>query len=178
MKDKKRQEFMKNTPQEHKIIKIVQPAIEDLGYRLVMIEFQSGILQILCENPADGTLGIDDCSKINKVISPLLEVEDPIPGAYTLEISSPGIDRPLITSDDFNKYKGFEAKVELDMPAENGQKRYRGKVLGEKDGFVKLFVDNAEHTIELNNIKKARLVLTDELIKATKKQPQQTTQTA
>ncbi len=170
---------MKNTPQELKIINIVRPAIEDLGYRLVLVEFQSGILQILCENPADGSLGIDDCTKINKVISPLLEVEDPIPGAYTLEISSPGIDRPLITADDFEKYKGFEAKIELDMPTESGQKRFRGKVLGSDGEFIKIHVDNTEHTLELNNIKKARLVLTDELIKATKKpKPQPTTQTA
>ena len=170
---------MKNTPQELKIINIVRPAIEDLGYRLVLVEFQSGILQILCENPADGSLGIDDCTKINKVISPLLEVEDPISGAYTLEISSPGIDRPLITADDFEKYKGFEAKIELDMPTESGQKRFRGKVLGSDGEFIKIHVDNTEHTLELNNIKKARLVLTDELIKATKKpKPQPTTQTA
>lgn len=164
---------MKNTPQEHKIIQIVQPAIEGLGYRLVMLEFQSGLLQILAEDPATGRLGIDDCTKINKVVSPLLEVEDPIPGAYTLEISSPGIDRPLITEEDFNNYQGFEAKVEIDMPAENGQKRYRGVVIGSKNGLVKLIVDNTEQTLELNNIKRARLVLTDELIKATKKKQQE-----
>lgn len=167
---------MKNTPQEHKIIRIVQPAIEDLGFRLVLVEFQSGILQILCENPADGTLGIDDCTKITKVISPLLEVEDPISGAYMLEISSPGIDRPLITAEDFTKYAGFEVKIELDMPAESGQKRYRGQIVGVNEGFVRVVVDNLEHDLELNNIRKARLVLTDELIKATKKEkPKQET---
>lgn len=163
---------MKNTPQELKIINIVKPAIEDLGYALVMLEYQSGILQILAENPADGSLGIDDCTKINRVVSPLLEVEDPIPGAYTLEISSPGIDRPLIKEDDFNRYSGFEAKVELDMPIENGQKRFRGVVLGAQDGLFKIVVDNVEHTLEVNNVKKARLILTDELIKATKKKLQ------
>jgi ribosome maturation factor RimP len=177
-KDQKRQEFMKNNPQELKIINIVRPAIEDLGYRLVMLEFQSGILQILAED-TNGKLGLDDCTKINRVISPLLEVEDPIPGAYTLEISSPGIDRPLITGDDFNRFKGFEAKVELDMPTEIGQKRFRGVIIGEQDGLVKLLVDNAEHELELNNMKRARLVLTDELIKATKKlQTEQQEQTA
>lgn len=169
---------MKNTPQEHKIINIVRPAIEDLGYRLVLVEFQSGILQILCENPADGSLGIDDCTKINKVISPMLEVEDPISGAYTLEISSPGIDRPLITADDFEKYKGFEAKIELDMPIESGQKRFRGLVLGCDGEMIKIRVDNVEHLLEVNNIRKARLVLTDELIKATKKKSQPTTENA
>lgn len=160
---------MKNNPQELKIINILRPAIEDLGFRLVMLEFQSGILQILAED-SNGQLGIDDCTKINRVISPLLEVEDPIPGAYTLEISSPGIDRPLITGDDFNRFIGFEAKVELDMPLESGQKRFRGPIIGSQDGLVKLLVDNAEHTLELNNLRRARLILTDELIKVTKKQ--------
>jgi ribosome maturation factor RimP len=142
-----------------------------------MVEFNSGNLQILCENPADGRLGIDDCTKITKVISPLLEVEDPVPGAYILEISSPGIDRPLITAEDFAKYEGFEAKIELDMPTESGQKRYRGRILGVEGDFVKLQVDNLDHMIELENIKKARLVLTDELIKATKKEKPKTTET-
>src|SRR5690606_30857111 len=117
-----------------------------------------------------GNLGIDDCTAINKAISPLLEVEDPIRGAYTLEISSPGIDRPLTRAEDFGKYAGFEVKLELDMPLENGQKRFRGKLTGADTEFVTLIVDGAEHKLELANIKKARLVLTDDLIKATKKE--------
>ncbi len=156
---------MKNTPLEHKIIGIIEPAIANLGFNLVMLEFKSGVLQILAEDPKTGNLGLDDCTKITKTISPLLEVEDPIAGAYTLEISSPGIDRPLHRPGDFEKNKGFEAKVELD-DAMDGQKRFRGRIIGETDGFVTLLVDKVEHRIELAAIKRAKLVLTDELIKA------------
>lgn len=160
---------MKQTPLEHRVSDIVRPAIEDLGFELVLVEFKSGILQILAENPKTSGIGLDECSAISKVISPLLEVEDPIAGAYTLEISSPGIDRPLIKADDFDRFRGFEAKVELDEPTKEGQKKFRGVVLGHKQGYVGIVVDGVEHHLELANIRKARLVLTDELIKATKK---------
>ena len=162
---------MKNTPLEHKLIRIVGPVIEDMGFNLVMLEFKSGVLQILAEDRKTGNLSLDDCTAINKMLSPLLEVEDPIPGAYTLEISSPGIDRPLVKADDFEKYQGFEAKLELDDGVgDEGRKRFRGKLTGVKDGFVAMIVDGEEHRFELAAIKKARLVLTDELIKATKKE--------
>ena len=158
---------MKNTPLEHKLIAISEPVIKDLGFHLVLLEFKSGVLQILAEDPKTGNLSLDDCTAINKMLSPLLEVEDPIPGAYTLEISSPGIDRPLIREEDFRKYEGFDAKVELDETFE-GQRRFRGKIVGANDGFATLLVDKVEHRLELSAMKKARLVLTDELIKATR----------
>ena len=161
---------MKNTPLEHRLIGISEPILKDLGFDLVQLEFKSGVLQILAENPQTGNLSLDDCTAINKMLSPVLEVEDPIPGAYTLEISSPGIDRPLIKADDFTKYTGFEAKLELDDGVgDEGRKRFRGKLTGVKDDFVTMIVDNAELRFELAAIKKARLVLTDDLIKATKK---------
>lgn len=158
---------MKNTPLEHKLIAISEPVIKDLGFHLVLLEFKSGVLQILAEDPKTGNLSLDDCTTINKMLSPLLEVEDPIPGAYTLEISSPGIDRPLMSIEDFRKYEGFDAKVELDESFE-GQRRFRGKIVGANDGFATLLVDKVEHRLELSAMKKARLVLTDELIKATR----------
>lgn len=158
---------MKNTPLEHTLIRLAEPVIRDLGFELVQLEFKGGVLQILAEDPRTGNLGLDDCTKITKMLGPVLEVEDPISGAYTLEISSPGIDRPLIKAADFVKYAGFEAKVELDESIE-GQRRFRGKILGEKDGFVTLLVDKVEHRLEIEAIKKARLVLNDELIKATR----------
>lgn len=161
---------MKNTPLEHKLIGIAQPVIQDLGFELVLLEFKSGVLQILAENPQTGNLSLDDCTAINKMLSPVLEVEDPIPGAYTLEVSSPGIDRPLVKANDFEKYAGFEAKLELDDGVgDEGRKRFRGKLTGVKDEFVTMIVDNVEIRFEMAAIKKARLVLTDELIKATKK---------
>jgi ribosome maturation factor RimP len=160
---------MKKTPLEHKIWDIVEPAITDMGFELVWVEFKSGILQISVENPKTSGVGLDECSAISKSISPLLEVEDPIAGAYTLEIGSPGIDRPLVRDEDFNRFKGFEAKLELDEPTQEGQRRFRGVILGYKQGYVGMVVDGIEHHLELANIRKARLVLTDELIKATKK---------
>jgi len=160
---------MKYTFQEQQIIRIVEPAIQGLGFDLVCLEFQSGVLRVSVENPKTGTIGMDDCTEITKVISPLLEVEDPISGPYTLEVGSPGIDRPLIREADYNRYIGFEAKVELDMPLDSGQKRFRGRIVGAKEGFARLLVDNVNFDLELNNIKKAKLVLTDELIKATAK---------
>lgn len=158
---------MKNTPLEHTLIRLAEPVIQDLGFRLVMLEFKGGVLQILAEDPKTGNLGLDDCTKITKMLSPLLEVEDPIPGAYTLEVSSPGIDRPLVRAEDFEKFKGFEAKIELDESME-GQRRFRGKIIGEKDGMVTVEVDKVEHRLEIAAMKKARLVLTNELIKSTR----------
>ncbi len=159
---------MKQTPLEHKITGIAEPVLKDLGFNLVLLEFKGGILQILAEDPKTGNLSLDDCTKINKMLSPALEVDDPIPGAYTLEIGSPGIDRPLVRAEDFNKYVGFDAKVEMDSPNQDGAKRFRGKLVGEKDGFVTLVVDNKEQKLELADMRKARLVLTDDLIKKTK----------
>ena len=161
---------MKNTPLEHKLIGIAEPVIKDLGFELVQLEFKSGVLQILAEDPKTGNLSLDDCTAINKMLSPVLEVEDPIPGAYTLEISSPGIDRPLIKPDDFAKYAGFETKLELDDGVgDEGRKRFRGKLTGMQDDFVTMIVDGVEHKFELAAFRNARLVLTDDLIKATKK---------
>ncbi len=161
---------MKNTPLEHKLIGIASPVLKDMGFDLVLLEFKGGILQILAENPVTGNLSLDECTAISKNLSPLLEVEDPIPGAYTLEVSSPGIDRPLTKVEDFGRYAGFEAKIELEDGFENGQKRYKGKLVNADKEFVTLIVDKVEHRLELNNIRKARLVLTDDLIKATKKE--------
>ena len=158
---------MKNTPLEHKLIRIAEPVIKDMGFNLVLLEFKGGVLQILAEDPRSGNLSLDDCTAINKMLSPLLEVEDPIPGAYTLEISSPGIDRPLMKAEDFAKYAGYDAKVELDESMD-GQRRFRGKIVGVKDEFVTLLVDKVEHRLEIAAMKKARLVLTDDLIKATR----------
>jgi ribosome maturation factor RimP len=159
---------MFKTPLETRLYGIVEPVLKDMGFALVLLEFKGGVLQILAENPATGNLSLDECTAINKAVSPLLEVEDPISGAYTLEISSPGIDRPLLSSADFLKYAGFEAKVELDTALE-GQKRFRGKIVGADTEFAALIVDGVEHRLEFANMKKARLVLTDELIKATRK---------
>lgn len=163
---------MRLQPIEQKIADIVRPAIEDLGFSLFLVKLNgeagSKTLQIMAEDPATRRLGVDDCAVISRAVSALMDVEDPISGAYRLEVSSPGIDRLLIRLEDFEAYKGFEAKVETDRPAaENGQKRFRGVVNGVKENHVLLQTDTGEVEIPYDSVHKAKLVLNDALIKAT-----------
>ena len=162
---------MKTTPLENKISEIARPVIEDMGLDLVCVkvigEGGSRSVQIMAEDPKTRRLGIDDCTKLSKAISMVMDVEDPIEGAYRLEVSSPGIDRPLVREQDFEDFAGFEAKIETDTPAENGQKRFRGQIKGLKDGIVLLDTDTGEVEIPFGSLNKAKLVLTDELINAT-----------
>lgn len=164
---------MHYTPLEEKIIKLAGPVIQDLGFSLhhIRITGETGAssVQIMAEDTATKNLGVDDAAKISRALSAVMDVEDPINGAYRLEISSPGIDRLLITEDDFNTYEGFEAKVETTLPAENGQKRYRGTLAGIKENELILETDNGTANIALSAISKAKLILTDELIKTTAK---------
>lgn len=152
---------------EAKLEAIVEPVLKDRGARLVLLEYKSNTLTIMVEGADGSRMGVDDFADISRELSPVLEVEDPISGAYRLEISSPGIDRPLRTAEDFQKYAGFDTKIEVDPPID-GQKRFRGVVLGEKDGFVTLKTEEEEIQLELARIAKAKLVLSDDLIKATK----------
>lgn len=152
---------------EAKLESIIEPVLTDMGARLVQLEFKSNTLTIMIEGADGSRMGVDQFADISRELSPVLEVEDPISGKYTLEISSPGIDRPLKTAEDFEKYAGFDTKIEVSPPID-GQKRFRGTVLGVKDGVITLKTDNEEIELELARIAKAKLVLTDELIKATK----------
>ncbi|MCD8497917.1 MAG: ribosome maturation factor RimP [Alphaproteobacteria bacterium] len=165
---------MKQTPLEEKISMLVTPVIEDLGFALFTVkiigEGGSRTVQIMAEDPATGRLGIDDCTKITKAVSALLDVEDPIQGAYRLEISSPGIDRLLIRTEDFEKYTGFDAKLETELPNTEGQKRFRGVINGLKDGnIILLQTDTGEVEIPFSDLSKAKLVMSDALISATGK---------
>ena len=114
-------------------------------------------------------LTVDDCASASKAISALLDVEDPIGGAYNLEISSPGLDRPLTRIEDFERFAGFEAKMEVTVPVD-GRKRLRGQVLGVENGNVRISRDEGSHSVPFETIKKAKLILTDELISSA--QPQ------
>jgi ribosome maturation factor RimP len=125
-------------------------------------------LQIMAERP-DGTLTIADCEAISKEISPLLDVHDPIAGSYHLEVSSPGIDRPLVRPSDFEVWSGYEAKIEVKQPID-GRKRFRGMLEGFEDGEVRIEIDLGEAGrnvigIPMALVGEARLVLTDELIR-------------
>lgn len=158
---------MKLNALEQKIDGIIRPAIEDLGFDLVWLEFSGGALQIYAEDPKTGNLTLKNCTDISREVSPLLEVEDPIDGAYRLEVSSPGIDRLLTREKDYNRYAGFTVKIELDMPMD-GQKRFRGEIEGEKDGEIALKTDTGLVNLRFSDISKAKLVMTDDLIEASK----------
>jgi len=156
-----------------RVAAIVEPVIEDLGYRLVrtMISATNGCtLQIMAERP-DGTMTVEDCETISRAVSPALDVEDPINRAYHLEISSPGIDRPLVRAGDFERWAGHEVKIELAVMLD-GRKRFRGTLLGVKDATALVRLADVrkgeQDTFELplEDIGEAKLVLTDELITA------------
>lgn len=164
-------EKMRATPQEQKIEALARPIAEEMGYDIVCVkiigEDGSQSVQIMAENPETRLIGLDECAKLSRAISTMMEVEDPINGAYRLEISSPGIDRPLVKIKDFEDFSGFEAKLETDRPAENGQKRFRGFIKGLKEENVLVETDQGEVEIPFPSIVKAKLVLTDALLNAT-----------
>lgn len=150
----------------------VEPTIEGLGFRLVRVKVSSAngcTVQIMAERP-DGSMSVADCEAVSRAISPVLDLEDPVPQAYNLEVSSPGIDRPLTRSSDFERWAGYEAKIELDVPLA-GRKRFRGLVRGVADGAALVELPDAREgedklvRLPLADIGDARLVLTDELVR-------------
>jgi ribosome maturation factor RimP len=153
-----------------RIAALAAPVLTGLGYRLVRVRVsgRDGMtLQIMAERP-DGSFTIEDCESASRTLSPSLDVEDPIPGGYRLELSSPGIDRPLVRLSDFKRALGHEAKIEMEIPVE-GRKRFRGEITGtEGANAVLRFVDKAgePQTVRLpiGDMAEARLVLSDALI--------------
>lgn len=164
---------MRYTPLEEKIGELARPVIEDLGFSLhhvkVTGEGKTQNVQIMAEDTKTRNLGVDDAAKISRALSATFDVEDPIKDAYRLEISSPGIDRMLISEEDFAEFKGFEAKVETFTPNQTGQKRFRGELNGIEENTVLITTDQGAAEIPFASIAKAKLILTDELIKATAK---------
>lgn len=162
---------MKPTPLESKIATFTDPVITDLGYApfCVKVTGDNGAhtVLIMAEDPETKRLGINDCTKISRAVSAVLDVEDPIKGAYKLEVSSPGIDRMLLRLEDFVAYKGFEAKVETDTPAENGQRKFRGIVADIEGEKITINTDEGTAEIDFGTIVKAKLLMNDDLIKAT-----------
>lgn len=162
---------MEHLPLLKKVERTIAPMAETMGYDIVRIlMIGSGndqTLQIMAERP-DGKMHIDDCSRLSQAISALLDVEDLIPDAYVLEVSSPGIDRPLTRLKDFDRYKDNEARIELST-AQNGQKRFRGMLRGLEGEDVLLDTDTGAVKLPFRDIEKAKLVLTDELIRAAMK---------
>lgn len=159
---------MRLTALEQKIADIITPAMRDMGFDLLWVEFKGGVLGVYAENPKTGKLTLEDCTNISREISPLLEVEDPIDGAYRLEVSSAGIDRPLLKIEDYEKYHDLEAKIELDELLD-GQKKFRGFIRGSKDNQIQIETDQGMVDLPFASIYKAKLVMNDELIEETKK---------
>ncbi|NIZ00845.1 ribosome maturation factor RimP [Thalassospira lucentensis] len=150
-----------------KVTEIIEPSINALGFELVRVSMTGqdhNILQIMVDHAdAKGRITVTECAEVSRTVSALMDVEDPISGAYHLEVSSPGIDRPLTRAPHFEVWKGFEAKVELAM-AKDGRRRFSGLLDGIEDNAVALIVDGERVLLPLADIAKSKLVLTDELI--------------
>jgi ribosome maturation factor RimP len=160
---------------EARIAHIVEPVAAGLGYRLVRVKLSSmngATLQVMAERP-DGTMTVEDCERLSRDLSPVLDVEDPIDAAYHLEVSSPGIDRLLVRRSDFERWVGHQAKVELTRPLD-GRRRFKGLLAGLADDAVRIDIDRKSKldaletvVLPLAEIEEARLVLTDALIRDT-----------
>jgi ribosome maturation factor RimP len=140
-----------------------------MGYRLVRVAVTGGrraqVLQVMAERTDERPMGVDDCTEVTHTVSALLDVADPIDHAYLLEVSSPGIDRPLVRREDYERFRGHEAKLELAAPIE-GRRRFRGKLLGVEADRVRLNLGAEVVEVPLASIQRAKLVLTDELLAA------------
>lgn len=152
--------------------RMIAPVVEAQGFALVRVALTgkagSATLQVMAEDPATGQLTLDQCAELSRALDPVLEEADPIPQEYRLEVSSPGIDRPLTRPEDWDRWAGHRARVMLDGQL-NGRKRFDGAVLGRDGEDVKLDVPGLGETrLPLAAVQTAKLVLTDELIKATK----------
>lgn len=151
---------------DRRLAEIITPVIEDMGYELVRVRLMSGktsILQIMAEKP-DGGIEVDDCADISNAVSAVLDVEDPILDAYALEVSSPGIDRPLTRLKDFEEFEGYEAKLETSELID-GRKRFKGVLTGVEDDEVLINIEEGTVGLKFDWLSDAKLVLTDELIK-------------
>ena len=163
-------------PHIRRIEGIVTPSIEAMGFEVVRVMITGGqrpTLQIMADR-SDGTMiSVDDCAEISRTVSAVLDVEDPISGEYTLEVSSPGIDRPLTRLKDFERWAGFEARVDMDVPID-GRKRFSGRIKGVADDRVQVELDDKAGTVDLpfDGISRAKLVLTDALLDASRPQGQ------
>jgi ribosome maturation factor RimP len=147
--------------------RLIEPSVEAMGYRLVRTRLLAGSpqrLEILAER-ADGSMTVEDCVTVSETVSAILDVEDPINGQYLLEVSSPGLDRPLTRLDDYARFKGLLATVKTLVPV-SGRRRFRGEILGPEGDAVRFATDEGEVEIGFGDIESAKLVITDKMLKA------------
>ncbi|HZC37491.1 MAG TPA: ribosome maturation protein RimP [Sphingomicrobium sp.] len=152
--------------------RIIEPEVQHLGYELVRVAMIGGssdpTLQVMAERPDTRQLDLADCERISRRLSDVLDLCDPIEGSYRLEVSSPGIDRPLTRLKDFSDWAGYDARITLAEPLEGDRKQFSGVLQGVEAGAVKLTDKTGEpHVLPFSTIGSAKLVLTDKLIQAT-----------
>jgi ribosome maturation factor RimP len=158
------------TAEDLRLLELLDPVAEAAGYEIVRLRLMGGEharrLQIMGERTVDGDMNVEDCARLSRAISEVMDAADPIAGEYTLEVSSPGVDRPLTRLKDFETFEGFEARLELDRLAE-GRKRFKGMLAGVEDGAVAIDLEGEAETalIPFAWITEAKLVLTDQLMK-------------
>jgi ribosome maturation factor RimP len=164
-------DLIAKTAMDRKMAKIVSPVLEDMGFELVRLRLMGGenkTLQVMAERP-DGTIEVNECGDISSALSAVLDVEDPLADPYTLEVSSPGIDRPLTRLKDFDVFEGYDAKLETDELID-GRKRFKGVLAGVEGDEVLINIRQDDETVtvglKFDWLAEAKLVLTDELIKA------------
>jgi ribosome maturation factor RimP len=155
-----------------RVERLIAPSLADMGYAVVRIMLtgqQRLTLQIMAERTDGRGMTVDDCADISRVVSALLDVEDPLHGAYTLEVSSPGLDRPLVKPGDFARFAGHVAKVETRRPID-GRRRFRGTLVEATERAVRIGIEGSVVELPFEAIEKAKLVITDALIAQTMKQ--------
>ncbi len=158
-------DLVAKAPIDKRLAEIVTPTVEGMGFALVRLRLMGGrtkTLQVMAER-ADGTMEIEDCAELSRALSAVLDVEDPIADEYSLEVSSPGIDRPLTRLADFERWEGYEAKLETEELIE-GRRRFKGILAGTADGEVLIEIEEGTIGLDFAWLSDAKLVLTDELI--------------
>lgn len=160
-------DLVAKAPIDRRLAEIVTPTIEGMGYSLVRLRFMGGTkrntVQIMAERQSDGGMEVEDCARLSRALSAVLDVDDPIESAYALEVSSPGIDRPLTRLDDFDRFEGWEARIETTEMID-GRKRFRGILAGVEDDEVLLTIPEGTVGLRFDWLADAKLVLTDDLI--------------
>jgi ribosome maturation factor RimP len=168
--------LVSDTAQTDIVVDLIEASLADLGYEVVRVRLHGDsrtVLQVMIDRADGADVTVDDCAQVSRTVSALLDVADPIAGAYELEVSSPGLDRPLTRAKDFQSFRGNEARVELKQ-AVDGRRRFRGRLLGLEGDMVRMAVagdaEETEFALPLAAIAQAKLVLTDELLAAAQRQ--------
>ena len=152
------------------VARIIRPTVESMGFDIVQVQIsgrQRLRLQILAERQDGKAIVVDDCATISRAISALLDVEDPIHDSYILEVSSPGVDRPLVKHEDYQRFSGYEARIEMSCLIGN-RKKFKGRFLGIEGDTVRIRVDGKSVDLPYRDIFRAKLMLTDDLLAASK----------